>query len=135
MNQIEARAELVKRLRSGLVVQTRKVLGRPDGSRCCLGVACDIAVEAGIATAVKRTVTPMDDGPDVHVGQVLYSYDGKLYTLPKSVREFFGFVTNGGSYTDIKGRKSLAFQNDNGLTFSEIADIIESNPEGLFRQS
>lgn len=44
----QVRKEWVRRLRSGTIKQTRGHLGRPSGSRCCLGVLCDMAVEAGI---------------------------------------------------------------------------------------
>lgn len=48
--------EWIARLRDPNAKQRRRHLGAPTGERCCLGVACDIAVEHGVIPppTVKR---------------------------------------------------------------------------------
>jgi hypothetical protein len=118
MTQQEARAEWIKRLRSGEIKQIRKVLGREDGSRCCLGVACDIAAEQGIVT--KRLIFKNGN---------IYAYNGHAEGVPLAAIKFFGLSSEEGLYL----KTSLVEDNDSRrLTFAQIADIIESEPEGLF---
>lgn len=123
MTQKEARKEWIRRLRSGKIKQTKGVLGRPDGSRCCLGVACDIAVEAGIIPPPKTDTA--------HTTPRLSYMGDIMQVLPVAVRNFLGLQTCDGAWCGI-GFKSLAFKNDKGKTFEEIANIIESNPPELF---
>jgi hypothetical protein len=85
---------------------------------CCLGLACKLAVDAGVDIAVR--VDPGDDS-------VLYDDDREY--LPAKVRDWLGLQTCTGSMLN---RWSLAHENDGGATFAEIADIIESEPVGLF---
>jgi hypothetical protein len=119
MTQQEARAEWIKRLRSGEIKQAKRVLGREDGSRCCLGVACDIAAEQGIVT--KRLI--FKNGS-------ICAYNGHAEGVPLAAIKFFGLSSSEGLYL---GVQSLANDNDSKyLTFAQIADIIESEPEGLF---
>lgn len=119
MTALEA---LLARLRSGRVKQIKYRLADPDGGRCCLGVACDIGVEYG---AVKLPVA---------LGRSYLTYEGSTGLLPERVKNLFGFDSIGGAYIDAKGEhQSLHNDNDNrDLTFSQIADIIESRPKGLF---
>jgi len=121
MNTQEARAEWVRRLRSGEIKQAKFVLGRTFGSRCCLGVACDIAVEAGIIS--KEIQQGIFDSR--------MAYDGEDKLLPSAVKHFFGLARPDGGY-GVNMMNSLSADNDNGKTFKEIADIIQSNPPGLF---
>jgi len=119
----EAQALLVARLRSGTVRQTQGILGNRDGERCCLGVACDIAVEHGVIPA------PVEDKK---TGHLLYGIEEEATykNLPKTVQKFFGFSNSTGIYDNVM--PSLAESNDTGRTFSAIADTIESRPFGLF---
>ena len=48
-----------------------------------------------------------------------------------SVREWLGLREDAGNHGNI----SLASENDSGESFIDIADIIESEPEGLFIQN
>ena len=71
-----------------------------------------------------------------HLG---WNYLGCSPFLPDEVRDWYGLATNKGGWTDKRslveiwtGKKSLVEINDSGITFTEIADIIESRPEGLF---
>lgn len=101
----------VAALRSGRYRQTTGLLTR-DGAYCCLGVACAIAEDAGL------------DLPNWHD-------DG---ALPWEVRQWLGMKSQWGNFL-IDGQllgTELTVLNDNGSTFAEIAEIIESEPEGLF---
>jgi hypothetical protein len=113
--------EVVKRLRSGTIKQTTGVLGRTDGSRCCLGVMCDVAVDLGVIPAPEPIANCKGD---------ILIYGHYTTSLPQQVLDLTGLCTPDGSLGEGKG--SLAENNDSGATFSEIADIIESEPEGLF---
>jgi hypothetical protein len=113
------------RLRSGALKQIQGKLGTVDGGRCCLGVACDVAVEYGVIpppTVVEKSML------------LAYGPHGNRGLMPVEVVEFFGFSTRGGSYIDVEGLgHSLYIDNDGfKLTFAQIADIIESRPQGLF---
>lgn len=44
----EIKARWTAALRDPEAKQGRKALGRPDGTRCCLGVLCDLAVQDGV---------------------------------------------------------------------------------------
>jgi hypothetical protein len=99
--------EWVKALRSGKFKQTTGQLRVKRVGFCCLGVACQIAVEKGV------------------IGKYVFDSLG----LPNKVREWLGLATNSGSYK----KTNLSDDNDvRKLTFCQIADIIESEPEGLF---
>lgn len=116
----ELRAELVRRLRSGKYTQGRGVLRDASDRFCCLGVACDIVVDAGSADWTKK------DG--------CYACGG-VHTcgLPPEVQDAFGFFSGTGRISwEAFPNRALFFLNDTGTPFPEIADIIESEPEGLF---
>lgn len=102
----------VATLRSGKIKQTNGQLGRETGSRCCLGVLCDLAVKAGVITDFE----------------LLHG------SLPTKVRQWAGLRTLDGHYTNKCGSLTcLANDNDKSKkSFRQIADIIESQSEGLF---
>lgn len=79
---------------------------------CCLGVACDL-----------YGGTWQKPGADAH-----------YFDLPSPVKKWLGLASSDGSYGHRCGyRTSLLMDNDvQGRTFAEIADIIESEPKGLF---
>ena len=81
---------------------------------CCLGVACEL----------HQRENPSKTW-------VLDSYLGQSQSLHGTVREWLGLVEKEGHYGN-GFTTSLTSKNDNGFTFSEIADIIESEPKGLF---
>lgn len=109
----------VEALRSGRFQQAKNRLATKDGF-CCLGVACEVAIENGVK--LNKTV--------VSTGRILYDYNEML--LPDSVREWLDLSTCGSDYKAVGINKQLSADNDSGKTFTEIADIIESEPEGLF---
>lgn len=109
----------VAALRSGEYPQAKGELGGPDGY-CCLGVACKL-YEDETGVALPKT--------------------GKRYTRTTlqgayhPVAEWVGLRCENGTYTHngcVLGA-CLAEDNDTGKTFPEIADIIESEPDGLFQ--
>lgn len=105
--------EWLRRLRSGKIPQAQFHLGGADGSRCCLGVACDIAVEMGV-------ITP----PVLKLGGVL-EYDRHTAILPEKVVEAAGLPSSDPVVSFRSHRMSDL--NDLELSFSQIADIIEEN--------
>lgn len=94
------------RLRDPNLLQGFGQLGTPDGKRCCLGVACDVAVEEGV-------INP----PVTHPSGAL-RYAGNSIFLPQAVMDWLGLpapITH-----------TLAYCNDGQrLSFSQIADLID----------
>ena len=114
----ERRAEWVKDLRSGEFKQAQEALQIGDGF-CCLGVACKTYER------LTGDKLPVDDNGIFAKRTLVGGF--------KRVKQYFGLVSNSGGYF-VGGRRSyLANDNDVfGKLFPEIADIIESKPEGLF---
>lgn len=113
----------VAALRSGNYQQARNTLRSLKGY-CCLGVACE----------VYRIEHPGVDWQAMEVGTV-FSFESYTRVLPDSVRDWLGLATHVGRYsedTDSTEDIDLTAANDSGLSFAAIADIIESNPPGLF---
>lgn len=116
---IERRAEWCRRLRSGKIKQAEGSL-RKNGAFCCLGVACNIfnpQAWLSPAKASLETGYPMSEWAWI---EGLLDGDPKLETssLPLHVEEWFG-ITSGEA-------GDLAEMNDEGYTFKQIADAIES---------
>lgn len=108
---------LVDRLRSGQDEQATGALNDGVG-KCCLGVACEVARENGLA--LYKDVLP------AYEGTVLY--DGEESVLPESVREWFGFESDDpfvhGDADD--SVPTFAMVNDDfGLPFEDIAILFE----------
>lgn len=106
----EARKLWIAALRSGDYVQDTD---HPVGGTgwCPLLVACEVAKRAG-----------------VDVGD--YSGKGDLeFAGGYRVMAWLGLKTAQGWYS---GHHSLIADNDGGKSFDAIADIVESEPEGLF---
>jgi hypothetical protein len=95
---------------------------------CCLGVACEVYRRE---TGNGEWVYP-DGGewfPCFRVGDG-YLADG---TLPLPVSAWLGLRTFSGFYGGELGMdSSLTSRNDGGASFKEIADIVRSEPRGLF---
>lgn len=101
----------VEALRSGKYRQGKNALATEDGRYCCLGVACELAAAEGVAQKVG-------------FGQ----FDGAKFELPASVIEWLGLNDSCGGFEG----DALCLMNDAGKRFKTIADVIESQPEGLF---
>lgn len=116
--------EIAKRwvdaLRSGKYTQTRgKLNNNNTGGFCCLGVLCDIS-------GLDKWTPYIDDaGKPVDHRSLYLERDG---VLPEPVRTWSGIHSSLGSF--IEG-DSLASRNDNGATFEEIADLIETRWKDL----
>lgn len=123
----EVREKWVKALRSGDYPQTRSTL-RDDIGFCCLGVLCDIAMKEGIIPKTELRRYRYTDGKTY----VMYGNVGEMNSsyLPYSVAQWAGLCNNNGAFG--ANNTSLARLNDEGKTFKEISDVIESNPGGLF---
>jgi hypothetical protein len=125
----------VTTLRSGRYRQGRNVLHQGK-KYCCLGVACDLAIKAGVKIAVFT---------GGGVNRDITTYDGVADTLPKSVQNWLGLRTDVGEFRPPKNFtvennafggvcNTLTALNDSAqLSFKKIADIIESQPKGLFK--
>jgi hypothetical protein len=112
----------VQALRSGKYQQATGVLYDGNGY-CCLGVACDVL-------GIKF----LQDGDGDFYADILCEY-GALCILPPQVRDMLGLRTrSGGSNVELtgSGRTMLTELNDDGVTFPEIADIIEKYESNLF---
>ena len=99
--------------------QTTGNLGHQDhGGQCCLGVLAEIA---GCRFWLAE------------LGGVEVPCWGNISDLaPERAKDFVGLRESDGEYLN----SSLAYENDErGKTLAEIADIIESEPEGLFREA
>lgn len=109
----------VEALRSDKFQQTKEKLY--DGlAYCCLGVACEVYAKENGGSFEK----------DFSYDE--WFFDGDSCTLPDSVLHWLGIRTNAGSYDTFEDASLLADNDDGCKTFEEIADIIESEPEGLF---
>jgi hypothetical protein len=112
----DIKALWLEALRNGKYRQGRHRL-RYDDEFCCLGVLCDLAVQAG-ATQGR----PFE-------GSFLWSYGGSqtdshTTVLPNSVMEWAGLKENIPSVGD----QSLAYYNDGCRhTFKQIADLIDKH--------
>jgi hypothetical protein len=122
MDKKEFRKKWVEALRSGQYKQGRKRLCC-DGAYCCLGVACDLYNKLNSENPLPTSV--MADGA------IKYG-DNDSY-LPTIVGESLGMLSYTGKYMRPEGSYGyLAKDNDCGSSFLQIADLIESEPEGLF---
>ncbi len=117
----------VAKLRSGEYQQAKGRLHQKTESGptfCCLGVACELYV----AEHPEFPVTP-----DLSGKSNCYGYDGESALLPDAVIYWLGLLKDDGAYfTENGGRQTLTENNDSGMSFTEIADLIESEPSGLF---
>jgi hypothetical protein len=114
--------EWAAELRSGKYKQVRGKLSADDGY-CCLGVLCEMAVEAGI---ISKPIS-VD-----FLNREVMEYDYCTNYLPKSVQDWAGMASNHG---EIKVNPtqiiSLANMNDQSEPFEAIAKTIEEHMEKL----
>lgn len=115
----------VKALRSGEYQQTIGELQGCDGF-CCLGV--------GVMVYAKETGTDLSeavDGTGKLVGGNLCSF-----SIYDDTRQWLGLADSEGEfyYQDQGDRLGslVRLNDDNRLDFNQIADVIESEPRGLF---
>ena len=100
----------VEALRSGKYEQGKRRLKQRDSGHCCLGVLCDISPIMGINYNLSLT--------------------------PAKVVEWSGMKTSTGELPKSYKTKHIRFHhlwqlNDFGLSFKQIANIIEHNYKAL----
>lgn len=115
----EIKAQWVAALRSGEYEQGAGHLHRGD-TFCCLGVLCDLAIKAG-APEVKEYL---------HPPWSMTAYSGSEWNLPPSVMEW-ARLNNSDPFLvfkrgEVNVRHRVSDINDSGVTFDEIADLIEA---------
>jgi len=118
----EIKARWTARLRSGQDVQGTGYLNR-NGRKCCLGVLCELACEAG---ACGRIILDTDTSTYGYGGPDDEEYAAEL--LPIGVREWAGLsLFSEDPVVLVDGsRPGLADLNDGGSTFGEIADLVDA---------
>ena len=99
----------VAKLRSGDIEQSHSALGRVDGTRCCLGVLCDIAVEENIIPS-----------PSAH-------------TNTRGTKLFYGLENPGGGYLPAEVQKWAGMKTRSGHIY--VKDSIESLNYMLFGEN
>ena len=121
MNE-EIKARWTARLRSGQDVQGKGFLNK-NGKKCCLGVLCELACEAG---ACGKIVTDTDTSTYGYGGPDGEGYDAEV--LPPCVPEWAGLsLFSADPVVLVDGnRTGLSVLNDGDFTFGEIADIIDA---------
>ena len=137
----------VEALRSGEYKQTKSYLRTKKGF-CCLGVACDLyAKETG-----EGEWNDGSDGTNIAGSSYWYAFISsknkrkETAGLPVYVMEWLGIRDQLGDYSkkvdvhfsspvkEMIEYSSLGGMNDTGSSFAEIADVIESEPGGLFHE-
>lgn len=122
IEQMKANRKLwVEALRSRKYGQTKHALKNAAGRMCCLGVLSELA-------GVKWREDPTHNGRFLPVGH-------SDHTACKLASEFVGLNDPSGEFYNEDDITSLADLNDGGKRFKTIADIIESEPPGLFVES
>lgn len=129
--------EMVERLRSGKYKQGSGYLRfrHEDGDRfCCLGVLCEMAAEDGViervdATGEGRVVKYRHQGANgshaTFLPPAVIEWAGMVSDVEKTVVAEF-FYEEQGAFGEIP-TDTLAYMNDNGTPFDEIADWMEAN--------
>jgi hypothetical protein len=108
-------------LRSGQYEQAIMHL-RYDDKFCCLGVLCDL----------HNKQHPEIKWEGVEGLGGLSDYLGSDTTLPEEVRAWAGMKSGEGSYLVGEGNfENLVLKNDDGETFSNIAEIIDEHVDAL----
>lgn len=126
-NMNEWAKKWVEALRSGKYLQGKGYLAQQDDSGeyryCCLGVACEILREE-----LNLEISGKGRQKEYHYNS--YSL------LPKIVAVVSNLNTQEGGFRDKNGNEICltSLNDDTKKTFAEIADIIESQPKGLFRE-
>lgn len=108
----------VEALRSGDYEQGVHHLRGEDGY-CCLGVACDLYRQRGGGEWVQLEGRNWSR----------WAFGNKRHDLPSNVQAWLGLASPSGDFGD---NDALVIRNDHSQPFPEIADLIESEPKGLF---
>ena len=106
-------------LRSGEYKQGFDRLRRYD-TCCCLGVLCELAVNAGV-------IPPGKLHSDFTGVAYAYGESERVGLLPDEVLHWASIENQTAVFNYGEQRGDLAHFNDTGLSFEEIATIIEEN--------
>jgi len=116
-------------LRSGEYQQCQRRLAIVNVGYCCLGVACEVAIKAGVSIEVREA----NDSSYLH----LKTYDEEVGCLPTTVRRWLGLaeqelyvppeLQHKIKSPQIPGASTsfITLNDVNGFSFAEIADCIE----------
>lgn len=123
---------LVADLRTPGLKQLTKLLSKPGIGDCCLFRACVVAKAEGLPLIFENEIDRDNGGECVRVSNTNRQQSSRLNLIP-AVMDFFGFSSTGGFLTPVKyddeqmqnSKMSLDTLNDSGLTFPQIADLIE----------
>lgn len=111
----DVKAAWVAALRSGEYEQGHYVLHSTDDRFCCLGVLCQLGVEAGV---IRPGVSDGD--------KYAYGTDSSTSALPFEVMAWSGIDSPWGDLPlEVERSRRLSTLNDNHLPFDDIADVIE----------
>ncbi len=113
-------------LRSGEYQQVKGTLKTNKG-HCCLGVACEVLKQK--LNLVEGVLLREDNDLDHNIFSERFTFNRQSATLPRNVQMSLGLNDMEGCFY---GERSLSQLNDRGLSFLQIADLIESQPVGLF---
>ena len=109
----------VDALRSGKYRQGKDALQSSPGHFCCLGVLCDLARLEGIGEWDDKII----------MGRVEPTFEtassSERNYLPREVRAWADMAWASPSVTRNGFSRPLAVLNDQGISFDEIADIID----------
>jgi len=97
-------------LRSGEYKQIRSKLGLEGVGYCCLGVACEVAIQKGLA---------IERGVSVNGG---INFGGSDCDLTATVMEWYGFDNE---TVELEDTSALDLNDTEEYTFSQIADEVE----------
>lgn len=117
------RTHWIPALRSGAYEQGKGCLRNKDDMYCCLGVACDLAIQDGmLGDWIER-----DSLWAIPVGNGRYA-DG---VLPSKLAVFLGMDRYGNNvpvkeFTMQVSYGGLSVANDRGVPFTKIADALEA---------
>lgn len=142
----EVKAEWLAALRSGDYRQGRNQLKTEEGEYCCLGVACNLAVMAGVITEWLGSDYPyfgdeeewgaspadaMDNGSaswaelPVQVQEWMDLVGDPIIELPENHLAIPMLKDRGSIYGEERNVK-ISQLNDSGMSFEQIADLIEA---------
>jgi hypothetical protein len=141
----QVRALWTQALRDGTRVQGDGALHYQDADggvwkQCCLGVLCELAAKAGVVNVDS----------ELDRGSVMKSYDGERALLPPSVQAWAGlhsddpllrpYVEGDEGYLSYNGDDQewmhcSSANDDEGLTFLDIADLIDGGEDATTQQA
>lgn len=125
----DIRDRWVAALRSGAYEQGRKRLRTSNDQYCCLGVLCEIAVETGVIPPPVQQEVGYSDRPYKYGMETSNGWNSSTTGLPDIVATWAGLGPQGMHvripHKEAEESFNLAYLNDNGSTFEEIADLIE----------